>query len=76
MREFNRFIPKKSHAAADEQDTGNLEGMPKLVTGQPTDLPIPPCPTCQPGAMMHVEYYFGKLWWLWLVALFVYLLKK
>lgn len=55
----------------DPGQGGNGSGDPGQPDGGIGGL-IPQCP-CSWNS--EVEYYFGRLWWLWIVAIGVYLIK-
>ena len=76
-----KFRDTVSHKAADIQNPGEVSGSEGLKN--PPQNPqdggydfgeyIPDVPQ---DTMSKVKYYLGEWWWLWLVALLIYLAKR
>lgn len=68
-----KFVPTMSHAATNAR-TDDAEINPDVIP------PVPPTNGNNNIAgqdyMAMLRRYFGQLWWLWLVVIFVWLNKK
>ncbi|MCQ2318487.1 MAG: hypothetical protein MJZ90_06165 [Bacteroidales bacterium] len=75
-----KFEEVLSYMAADQNNENDGGSTPPLQDGEGggnagIDGLIPPCP-CGCCTRPDIEYYFGRLWWLWAVALLAYIIRK
>lgn len=75
-----KFRNAVSHKAADAQEPeDNMEGLknpPQNGQDGGGNDPLDMIPEVPQDTMSKVKTYLGEWWWLWLVALFIYLAKR
>lgn len=72
-----KFEEVLSYMEADQNNGNDGGSTPPLQGGEDggnagIDGLIPSCPCC---TRADIEYYLGKLWWLWLVVIFFRIVK-